>query len=183
MTTGNTKVIFHDLAHRQFDNNAPFTSWNCDNEDILLRVSDAIYSGDYKEGNVEGSMIVSIDPENIFTPVVKLEVGQNLVGTYEPRRGTEYPIKSVNAKMENGESKLPAKSCEAIVYLIDGDYSIVSVNGSPEETPTPINALTLLRNYFKIGAEQSHGTNLTWEELEPMLKESVIYWDDKAMMA
>ena len=105
-----------------------------------------------------------------------------MVVSFDVRRGTEYPIKSINTRPEDGGVKMPAKSCEAIVYLIDGQYNIVSVNGSPETTPTPINPLTLLRNYFMIGKEQSHGTTLTWSELEPILAEAVPYWDDKAML-
>ncbi len=174
------EVNFHELAKRQFDSNAPFTTWSCDNEEILSRVYQAIKNGYYKNGNVEGSLIVSISPENIFTAVVELREGQQLFGTYEPRRGTTYAIKSLSAKPLEGQEKMPAKSCEAIVYLIDGNYSIVSVNGSPEEEGTPINPMTLLRNYFMIGKEQAHGTNLAWSDLEATLHKSILYWDNKA---
>ena len=187
MTTENTKVTFHDLAKRQFDNNAPFTSWTCSNEEIINRVGQSIDARDYKKGNVEGSMLVRISHDSIYTPVVELEDGQKLVGVYEPRRGTTYSIKSINAVPLDGQKKLPAKYCEVIVYPNpnedqSGSYVIVSVNGSPTEEETPINPMTLLRNYFMIGAEQSHGTNVTWSELEITLHNALEYWENKAML-
>jgi hypothetical protein len=178
-----TNVSFHDLATRQFDNNAPYTTWTCSNQTIIDRVSQAIDNGEFKEGSVEGSMIVPISHSCVYTPVVELKEGQTLQGVYEPRRGTTYSIKSIVAVPMDGQEKIPAQYCEAIVYPNpdnDGTFVIVSVNGSPTEGATPINPLTLLRNYFKIGEEQSHGTTLSWEQLEETLRESVVYWDNKA---
>ena len=179
-----TTITFHELATRQFDNNAPYTTWTCTNDAIIDRVTCAIENGNYKSGNVEGSMIVPIPHACVYTPVVKLKEGQKLVGVYEPRRGTTYSIKSINAVPLDEQQKLPAEYCEAIVYPNpngeEDSYVIVSVNGSPTKEATPINPLTLLRNFFKIGAEQSHGTVLTWEDMELIVFESLKYWDDKA---
>ena len=74
-------------------------------------------------------------------------------------------------------------SCEVIAYDIDGVYNIVSVNGSPEEEGTPIHPNTLMRNYYEIGEEQSHGTNLSMEEFVMKLYDSVMYWENKAQLA
>jgi len=175
-------INFHNLAHRQFEKTAPFTTWDCSNEEVLNRISIAIIEGSWRAGDVEGSMIVTISPDNIFTPVVDLTVGQKLFGVYEPRRGTTYPMKTIKAEPLDGQVKIPAKSCEAIVYLIDDIYNVVSINGSPEEFGTPINLNTLLRNYFMVGKEQAHGTNLTWSEMEEKVKEAFLYWEGKAML-
>ena len=181
-----TTITFHELATRQFDDNAPFTTWTCPNEEIIARVTSAIESNEYKDGNVKGSMIVPISHEQVSTPVIELQEGQKLVGVYEPRRGTSYSIKSINAVPMDGQVKLPAQYCEAIVYPNpngeEGSYVIVSVNGSPTEDETPINPMTLLRNWFRVGAEQAHGTNLTWSDLEITLYNSILYWEHKAML-
>ena len=181
MTTS-IPVIFHDLAHRQFPNDAPFTTWTCSNDEIINRVSAAIVDGNHRDGDAEGSMVVTISSSDILTSVVKLEVGQKLVGSYMPRRNTSNSIKTLKAVPQDGQTKLPAKSCEVIVYMMNDEYNIVSVNGSPEETGTPINPNTLLRNYFKIGKEQDHGTNLEWMEMEQKLLQSFMYWENKAML-
>ena len=181
-----TNVTFHELATRQFDNNAPYTTWTCSNEEIVDRVATAIDSNEYTNGNVEGSMIVPISHADVHTPIVELQEGQKLVGVFEPRRGTTYSIKSINAVPMDGQEKLPAQYCEAIVYPNpngeEGSFVIVSVNGSPTEEETPINPMTLLRNYFMVGAEQAHGTNLTWSDMEIILHNAVLYWDNKAML-
>ena len=176
-------VIFHDLATRQMEVNAPFTTWTCDNQEILERVSDAIATGNYRSGDAPGSFIITISPVDILTNIVTLEVGQKLVGVYEPRRSTDYSIKQVRAVPNDSQTRLPAVSCEVIAYDIDGVYNIVSVNGSPEEEGTPIHPNTLMRNYYRIGEEQSHGTNLSMEEFVMKLYDSVMYWENKAQLA
>ena len=181
-----TNVTFHELATRQFDNNAPYTTWTCSNEEIVDRVATAIDSNEYTNGNVEGSMIVPISHADVHTPIVELQEGQKLVGVFEPRRGTTYSIKSINAVPMDGQEKLPAQYCEAILYPNpngeERSVVIVSINGSPTEEETPINPMTLLRNYFMVGAEQAHGTNLTWSDMEIILHNAVLYWDNKAML-
>ena len=145
------KIVFHELCTRQFDSDCEYTTWTCDNEEIINRTLQAFQSGSYRKGDAVGSFIITISPENILSNFVTLKIGQKLVGTYEPRRGTEYPMKKINAVAQDGQSRIPAISCEVIAYDIDGVLNIVSVNGSPTEESTPISPNTLIRNYFKIG--------------------------------
>ncbi len=175
-------VVFHELCTRQFDKNSEYTTWTCDNEEIISRTAEAFNDGNYRKGNAVGSFIITISPENVLSNFVTLEVGQKLVGTYEPRKGTEYPMKKINAVAQNGQGRIPALCCEVIAYDIDGVLNIVSVNGSPTEEPTPINPDTLIRNYFKIGIEQSHGTTMTLQEFAEELCKAFIFHEDKAQL-
>ncbi len=179
---GFNNVIFHELATRQFDSDAPYTTWTCENDAIIRRVVGMLNLGMYESGDAPDSYKVKINHKDIYTPVVTLREGQELTGVYQPRLKGDIAIKMVNAVREEGQEKMPAKSCEAIVFLIDGIYNIVTVNGSPTEGATPVNPLTLLRTYFRMGAEQAHGLDLTWEEMEVRVLESLDYWKDKAMI-
>ena len=137
--------------------------------------------GNMVMGDNPGSFIVTISPKDIFTAIVELQEGQRLAGTFATRRGTTHSIKNIHAVPLEGQGKMPAKSCEVIVYDM-GEMNIVSVNGSPEETGTPMNPYTLMRNYFKIGEEQSHGTNLSMEEFVHTLHKYFLYWENKAQL-
>ena len=177
-----TDFVFHDICTRQFDNSAPYSHWTCSNEEIIERTCEAMTKSNMVMGDNPGSFIVTISPENIFTAIVELQEGQKLTGTFAPRRGTTNGIKNIHAVPLEGQEKMPAKSCEVIVYDMGGEMNIVSVNGSPEETGTPMNPYTLMRNYFKIGAEQAHGTNLNQDEFVSRLHEYFLYWENKAQL-
>tara|TARA_B100000287_G_scaffold428340_1_gene479567 strand:- start:604 stop:1305 length:702 start_codon:yes stop_codon:yes gene_type:complete len=176
------KIVFHELCTRQFDKNSEYTTWTCDNEEILNRTIEAFNKGMYREGNAVGSFIITISSENVLSNFVTLEVGQKLEGVYEPRRGTDYATKKINAVPQNGQTRLPALYCEVIAYDMEGVLNIVSVNGSPTSEPTPISPMTLIRNYFKIGLDQIHGTNLTLEQFAEELYKSVLFHEDKAQL-
>ena len=177
-----TDFVFHSICTRQFNASAPYSCWNCSNDEIIDRTCEAMTAGNYTEGDNPGSFVVTISPENVFTAVVELQEGQKLAGTFAPRRGTSNSIKNIHAIPLEGQIKMPAKSCQVIVYDVEGKMNIVSVNGSPEETGTPMNPYTLIRNYFMIGADQAHGTNLSQDEFVSRLHEYFVYWENKAQL-
>lgn len=60
------------------------------------------------------------------------------------------------------------------------DWDIVSVNGRITEAPQPIHPDTLIANHF--GLDGGTPTKMTPEKFESALRESVLYWKDKAML-
>jgi len=61
------------------------------------------------------------------------------------------------------------------------DYDIVAVNGRITEAEQPIHPDTLIANHF--GLDGGTPTNMTPEQFEAALRESILYWKDKAMLA
>ena len=178
------KFEIYELAKRHFDIARPFSFCNLTEKQLILITKHNYLEGNYRKGNTENSFIISIPPKGIFSNYIKLNKGQKLEGIFEKRGESlkEDPIKQIWAIPEEGQERVPAKSCEVIVYLIDDIYQIVSINGSPTLEPTPIHPLTLIRNQLRIGEEQKHGTNLSLEEFAVELRKSVIWHEDKAQL-
>jgi len=120
--------------------------------------------------------------------------GSRLVGKYEARRDGETPRKTVSTPAPQGYwYKLPAKSVEIIVYSSkllaedddnslppeDGNWEIVSINANPFDGPMPIAPDTLMHNHF--GSDGGTATGLSDSEFVVALRESFVYWKDKAM--
>ena len=178
------KFEIYELANRHFDKNRPFTFCHLTKKQLVLAVKHNFLEGNYVKGKSDNSFIVDIPPKGIYSSYITLKKGQALNGIFDKRGETlkEDPIKQIWAIPEEGQERVPAKSCEVIVYLIDDIYQIVSINGSPTLEPTPIHPNTLIRNQLKIGEEQEHGTNLTLEEFAVQLRKSMIWHEDKAQL-
>jgi len=61
------------------------------------------------------------------------------------------------------------------------DWDIISVNGRITEEPQPIHPDTLIANHFEL--DGGTATEMSPEKFESALRESVLYWKDKAMLA
>jgi hypothetical protein len=61
------------------------------------------------------------------------------------------------------------------------DWDIISVNGRITEEAQPIHPDTLIANHFEL--DGGTATGMTPEQFESALRESVLYWRDKAMLA
>ena len=95
--------------------------------------------------------------------------------------------------MRFGGKKLPAKSCQLVLYSTlamaenneqscDADWEVISINASPvegEEVPIPIGAL--IANYFEFSGGTK--TEMTPEQFIAQLKASAIWWADKSHAA
>ena len=146
------------------------------------------------QGYREGVVLVNM-PEHLvsrfFSGVVTLSEGTELRGSFKARRPGETPRKSMGAV---GASKLRAKSVQVVLYssavLAEGGdneltpeaghWEIISINANPCEGEMPISPMVLLHNHF--GSDGGTDTNLSDTELVAMLRESFLFWKDKAMV-
>ena len=140
-----------------------------------------------KEGYRDGVRLVTVSPDCFKSGVVQLNKGDVLQGTFEARKEGEVPRKVVTT---TGRQKLPARYVEIILYRRDvleedpnytaaADWEIISINASPTNKAVPIPPSALIANHFKM----SGGTNTKYTafEFEEALRESVMFWYDKAM--
>lgn len=142
-------------------------------------------------GYRDGVILVHCNPQHFFSGVVQLQAGDKLVGEFKARRDGETPRKSVGVV---GAKKLPAKSAFVVLYSSavlaegednelppeEGNWEIISINASPCEGEMPISPMVLLHNHF--GSDGGTDTNLSDAELVAMLRESFLFWKDKAML-
>ena len=142
-------------------------------------------------GYRDGVCLVPVPPDGFFTGVVTLEEGDELVGGYRARRPGEEPRKELRA-LKQGGGKLPARAVDVVLYrkdvLEEGgedctglEWDIISINGRPTEAEMPIAPMTLIANHFELDGGTS--TGMSPEEFEAALKESVLFWKDKALLA
>ena len=139
-----------------------------------------------RQGYRAGVVEVDVSPQGFRTPVVQLKDGQELAGVFEARREGEDPRKVIGTL---SREKTPAKSVTVILYhrtvLEEGgeqttgaDWDIVSVNASPFEGREPIHPEILMHNHF--GSDGGTATGMTPAEFESQMRESFLYWKDKA---
>lgn len=143
-----------------------------------------------KPGYRDGVVLVPVPPEGFYTGMTILQEGDTLVGTYRARRAGEEPRKEVRAARHRQKS--PCVGVDVILYRrdvlaenaegnTDCDWEIVSVNGRITEAPAPIEPMTLIANHFQL--DGGTATNMTAEEFVAALRESVVFWKDKALLA
>lgn len=144
-----------------------------------------------KPGYREGVCLVPVPADGFRTGVVRLESGDRLEGHYRPRREGEEPRKDVRVVRE-GVTKGPCVAVDVVLYrkdvlaegdegTTDCDWEIVSVNGRVTEEDQPIAPETLIANHFEL--DGGTATGMSPEEFERALRESVLYWRDKAILA
>lgn len=172
------------LAARQTPDSR-FSHFEGSESELLNLVFDNFFSG--KEGYREGVWLVTVPPDNFKSGVVQLTEGDELQGTFEARREGETPRKVVTTI---GREKLPAKHVEIVLYRRDvleedpeynavADWEVISINASPTEGPAPVPPIALIANHF--GMSGGTATKYTALEFEEALRESVMFWHDKAM--
>jgi hypothetical protein len=138
----------------------------------------------------DGVCVVPVPPEGFFTGVVDLQEGDELVGAYKARRPGEEPRKAVRVRKDLGKQRCVA--VEIILYsreTLEGegeectgcDWDIISVNGRITETEQPIHPETLIANHFELDGGTATGKSP--EEFEQALRESVVYWKSRALLA
>jgi hypothetical protein len=161
-------------------------------EDGWSRVMDLVaqHVDQGRRGYRDGVVLVPVPPDGFHTGLVVLQEGDRLVGEYKARRPGEEPRKAVRAAGE-GRTKSPCVAVDIVLYrkdvlaenseaTTDCDWEIVSVNGRITEDPAPIEPMTLIANHFQL--DGGTATNMTPEQFEAALRESVLYWKDKAFL-
>jgi len=181
-------IKINDFVRRQTAD-SEFTHYEGDLEDVARMALE--YYHQAKPGYREGVCLVPVPPEGFFTGIVKLSEGDKLEGGYVARRPGEEPRKTIRASNE-GKSKMPAAAVDVILYRRDvleeggedhtgADWDVISINGRPMEDEMPIAPMTLIANHFELDGGTS--TGMSPEEFEKTLRESVLFWKDKAMLA
>jgi len=162
-----------------------------------------------RPGTTKGTLEVPLPIDGMYTGVVLLKDGDSLSGVFESRHKSEAPRKAIGYECMVGEvninctpgvrfmrmRKEPAKSVYAVLYPscvlakdsppcnelrpMDGNWELVSLNASPVEQDTPICPDTLMHNHF--GSAGGSATGMSPEEFVMALKESFVFWKDKAM--
>lgn len=172
------------LASRQTPNSS-FSHWEILDDELIDRVSKAMHAA--KQGYREGVLEVPIDPQGLYSSVIELLDGDQLVGAYESRKPGEDPRKSIRTPGCRGKSE--AVAVDVILYRhdvlgkdasSDADWEIISVNARVTMDPEPIHPDTLIANHF--GLDGGTPTNMDSAQFEAALRVSVLYWKNRAMI-
>lgn len=181
------KIIANTFVKRQTANSRfSYFDGSWDELEDIVRSNSRHFSPGYRAG----VMLVHVPPDKFFSSVVNLKEGDVLVGGFEPRRKGEAPRKYVTTSTSR---KTPAKTVDIVLYssavlsedhdnelpVEDGNWEIISINASPLRAEMPINPNVLMHNHF--GSDGGTATNLSDSEFVAMLRESFLYWNDKAM--
>lgn len=153
-----------------------------------------------KPGYRKGVCLVPVPADGFFCGVVTLEEGDKLVGEYRARREGEEPRKTIRVFRPrvqhvdhiSGAGKSPCTHVDVVLYsretLQEGgedctgkDWDVISVNGRVTEEEMPIAPDTLIANHFEL--DGGTATGMSPEEFEAALRESVLFWKNKAMLA
>ena len=180
----NIQTIEVTLASRHTPESR-FSHFNGSEQELLNLVFDNFFTG--KQGYREGVWLVTVPPERFMSGVVSLSEGDVLQGVFEARREGEIPRKVVTTI---GREKLPARHVEIVLYSratleeepgyeASADWEVISINASPIAGPTPLPPTALIANHF--GMSGGSATSYTSEQFEAALRESVMFWHDKAM--
>ena len=178
-------IAFSEFVRRQTAT-SEHTSWTLSEEEVLQLTQD--HFEEAKEGYRDGVILVPVPPEGFFSPVVILEEGQALCGSFKARREGETPRKSIQADVEG--PKTPAVGVDVILYRADvlaedddrssdAEWEVISINARVTEEEQPIAPMTLLANHFQ--ADGGTATGMSPEEFEAALRVSYRYWSNKAM--
>jgi len=138
----------------------------------------------------DGVRLVPVPAAGFFTGVVVLEEGDVLSGGYVARRLGEEPRKELRVVREQGKS--PAVAVDVVLYRRETleaqgeectgcDWDIISINGRVTVEDQPIAPMVLIANHFEL--DGGTPTEMSPEQFESALRESVLYWKDKALLA
>jgi hypothetical protein len=167
--------------------NSPFSHHELEGGDeALIALVSQNFNG-ARPGYRPEVLLVPVPPEGFFTSVVQLSPGDVLSGSYTPRREGEEPRKRIGSP---GGQKMPARSVEIVLYhasILGEDatgeegWEIISINASPWEGPMPIDPETLIANHFEMSGGTA--TGMSDAEFVAALRESVMFWKNKALLA
>lgn len=186
-----TTIHISNFVRRQTPESG-FSHWTHSDEELINLVLENLQNA--KQGYREGVLLVPVDPKGFYSGVIELLEGDKLVGEFVARQNGEEPRKTIYVvSNRHGETieKSPAVNAYIVLYShdvlaenkendTDADYEIISVNSSitDEEAPIPVDAL--IANHFELSGGTS--TKMTDSEFVEMLRKSVIYWKNKALV-
>lgn len=181
-------IGINDFVRRQTPT-SEYTHFEGDLETVRLAVLE--HFDQAQPGYRDGVCLVPVPAGGFFCGVVELEEGDELTGSYKARRAGEEPRKEVRLR-KPGAKKMPCKGVDVVLYRRDvleegdedctgADWDIISINGRPTDEPLPIAPMTLIANHFEL--DGGTATGMSPEEFESALRESVLFWRNKALLA
>jgi len=182
--TVNIRTIEVTFADRQTPNSR-FSHFEGTEQELLELVFENFHQS--KEGYRDGVRLVTVPPDRFMSGVAQLSEGDILHGIFEARQKGEVPRKVVTT---TGRKKIPAGYVEIILYsrgvleedpnyAAVADWEVISINASPTDKALPIPPNALIANHF--GMSGGTDTKYTAPEFEEALRESIMFWHDKAM--
>lgn len=185
----NITIGVNELVRRQTAN-SEFTHFEGEDWDRIVQMTLENFDR-AKDSYRPGVCCVPVPPDGFRTGVVRLESGDRLEGHFRSRQEGEEPRKDVRVVRE-GVTKGPCVAVDVVIYrkdvlaetddgTTDCDWEIVSVNGRVTEEDQPIHPDTLIANHFEL--DGGTATGMSSEKFERALRESVLYWKDKAILA
>lgn len=182
------RIAFNPLTKRQVAD-SHFTHWTISNEEVMKRVVSEI-DGLGEQPDTSKPLTLSIPPGAFFSPIVRMEDGDKLVGDYKPRHGQgEEPRKSIQV-VKPGAVKLAAGTVEVILYShellltsddasSDADWEIITINASADGCPVLPD--TLIANHLGLSGSTNH--KKTNDDFVEELRKSVTFWNHHAQLA
>jgi hypothetical protein len=182
--TVNIRTIEVTFASRQTPESR-FSHFEGTEQELLELVFENFHQS--KEGYRDGVRLVTVPAVRFKSGIVQLQEGDVLHGGFESRQKDEDPRKYVTT---TGRDKLSAKHVEIVLYSRDvleeepeykaiADWEVISINASPSDEAVPIPPNALIANHF--GMSGGTDTKYTAREFEEALRESIMFWHDKAM--
>jgi hypothetical protein len=143
-----------------------------------------------KKGYRKGVFLVPINSELFKSNIVKLSEGDYLLGKFEKRVKNEIPRKKFSA-LAKPSKLMPLKGVDVVVYSSavleeNGDYQSISdfealiVLKKVVKGNQPMPPETMMYNFYK----GNGGTDMKCSDSEfvSQLKESFVFWKDKAII-
>lgn len=182
-TADGTTLAINDFVLRQTAD-SPFSSF-AGSFDELIELA-AAHFDKRKQGYRDGVINIPVPAEGFLSPVVMLKEGMEVTGEYVARREGETPRMNIRVAGE----KTPAIAAELDFYrkdvlaegdeaTTDADWEMVNFRAMITENE-PIKPGVLMHNHF--GSDGGTATNMTPEEFEAQLRESFLFWKDKAIV-
>ena len=177
-------IVANPFVLRQTED-SPYSHADVPWDVIIERTEKAFFH--FKNGYRDGVVLVPIDPSNCWTTTVQLKEGDRIEYEFKSRRKGEAP-----RKIRVSVKKQRAASVEIVLYMssvlaedgdnvlppVEGNWEIVSLNAHTTTEAPPIQPHVLMHNHF--GSDGGTATNMSPEEFEEALRESFLYWKDKA---
>ena len=185
-------VGFDPFVRRQTPNSR-FSYTSLTDEQVLTLIRENW--DNRKPGYRPEVQLVPVPPAGFYSNIAVLEVGDKLVGGYEPRVAGEEPRKfTVLASTDErpvSKRKLPATFVDIVLYHRDAlledikpgepapgfEWNIISINANLD-AETPIEVGALIANHLHLSGGTD--TKMTDEQFVAQLRRSVLYWRNKS---
>jgi hypothetical protein len=190
------KLIVNSFAKgRHFGGGTSFSQCTFTPEDLVYVVEREVEIGNTTPGYRDGVVLVRLIGTRFTSPLVQLQAGDRLEGSYEARREGEEPRVEIRVVREGAE-QAPAVYADIVLYASDtlaedGDnelptgednWEVVSINAGVEEDGegTPLTPGTLMANHF----HESGGTETQMSDSEfvEALRKSRAFWKGRALL-